>query len=134
MAEVIFPWSFLFVVKYKYSFYGNFSFIIFLMPAFLGVCSLVFSDFSHNDAKWQYKKCDGARFFYWVNFGQKSPGEIPFYHIPVTSFSFLYTSIKAAHCHFLTLWQFFYFYHQVGPFSIATQYKLRMKLFIFLQC
>ena len=33
-----------------------------LLPAFLEIGSLVFSDFWHKDAKWQCPKCDGARF------------------------------------------------------------------------
>ena len=33
-----------------------------LLPAFLGIGSIVFSDFRHNDAKWQCPKSDGARF------------------------------------------------------------------------
>ena len=34
-----------------------------LLPAFLEIGSLVFSDFWHKDAKWQCPKCDGAQFF-----------------------------------------------------------------------
>ena len=33
-----------------------------LLPAFLRIGSLVFPDFWHKDAKWQCRKCDGARF------------------------------------------------------------------------
>ena len=33
-----------------------------LLPAFLEIGSLVFSDFWHKDAKWQCPKCDGAWF------------------------------------------------------------------------
>ena len=41
-----------------------------LLPAFLEIGSLVFSDFWHKDAKWQCPKCDGARFSKKKFFGQ----------------------------------------------------------------
>ena len=41
-----------------------------LLPAFLEIGSLVFSDFWHKDAKWQSTKCDKARvpekIFFWL--------------------------------------------------------------------
>ncbi len=60
-----------------FRFLGNFPFTIFLFPAFLGIGSLVFSDFWYKDAKRQCPKCDGARFsikkIFWANSGQKLP-------------------------------------------------------------
>ena len=44
-----------------------------LLPAFLGISSLVFSDFWHKDAKWQCPKCDGARFSKKIHFRPKMP-------------------------------------------------------------
>ena len=59
-----------------FRFLGKFPLTIFLFLAFLGIGSLVFSDFWHNYAKWQYPKCDGARFLkkkILANLGQKLP-------------------------------------------------------------
>ena len=42
-----------------------------LLPAFLEIGSLVFSDFWHKDAKWQCPKCDGARFSKKIHFRPK---------------------------------------------------------------
>ena len=44
-----------------------------LLPAFLEIGSLVFSDFWHKDAKWQSPKCDGARFSEKIFFRPKMP-------------------------------------------------------------
>ena len=44
-----------------------------LLPAFLGIGSLVFSDFWHKDAKWQCPKYDRARFSRKIFFWPKLP-------------------------------------------------------------
>ena len=52
MAEKNFPGKFFFVVNYGFSFLGEIPFDhFFLVPAFLGIGSLVFSDFWNKGAK-----------------------------------------------------------------------------------
>ena len=47
-----------------------------LLPAFLGIGSLVFSDFWHKGAKWRCPKSDGARFSK-KNFPAENAGNMP---------------------------------------------------------
>ena len=75
MAEADFRENFFSSQNTDFRFLGKFPLTIFLLPAFLGIGSLVFS--WHKGAKWQCPKSDGARFSKKYFFPAENSGNMP---------------------------------------------------------
>ena len=82
-----------------FRFLGKFRFTIFLLNLSQDWIICCFFYFCHNDAKWQWPKCDGARYLKkkkkWANFVQKPSKNRVFWTFCLFDFSLFQTCCKS---------------------------------------